>query len=58
MALANAPYGFPFDVALARAHHGVALGVSKPIGSTPLLLALWGSLGELINDDDRHVALR
>ena len=57
MALANAWYGHPFGVVLAHMYQGIALGVYKPVGSTPLLLALWGSLGELIADDDRRVAL-
>jgi hypothetical protein len=55
-ALADARYGHPFHAALARGHQGIALGVYKPVGSTPLLLPLWGSLGELIADDDRCVS--
>ena len=58
MASADAWYGLPFGAALARAHQGITLGVSKPVGSTLPLLALLGSLGELIADDDRRVALR
>ncbi len=57
-ALADARYGLLFGAALARAHQGVALGVHKLVGSTLLLVALWGSLRELIADDYRHVALR
>ncbi len=57
MASADARYGLPFGAALARAHQGIALGVYKPVGSTPPLLMLRGSLGELIADDDRRVAL-
>ena len=44
--------------ASALAHQGIALGVYKPVGSTPPLLAFRGSLGELIANDDRRVALR
>ncbi len=58
MASADAQYGLPFGVALARAHQGIALGVYKPVGSTPPLLALRGSLGELIANNDWRVALR
>ncbi len=58
MASADAGYGHPFGAALARAHQGIALGVYELVGSTPLLLALRGSLGELIANDDRRVALR
>ncbi len=58
MALADAWYGLLFGAALVRAHQGIALGVYKPVGSTPPLLALQGSLGELIADNDRRVALR
>ncbi len=58
MASADAQYGLPFGAALARVHQGIALGVYELVRSTPPLLALWGSLGELIADDDRRVALR
>ena len=58
VASTDARYGLPFGVALARAHQGIALGVYKPVGSTPPLLALRGSLGELIADNDRRIALR
>ncbi len=58
MALADARYGHPFGVALAHAHQGIALGVYELVGSTLPLLALWGSLGELIADNDWRVALR
>ncbi len=58
MAWADAQYGHPFGAALVRAHQGIALGVYELIGSTPPLLALRGSLGELIADNDWHVALR
>ncbi len=44
-------------MALARAYQGIALGVYELVGSTPPLFGVWGSLGELIADDDRHVAL-
>ncbi len=57
MASADAQYGLPFGAALARAHQGIALGVYKLVGSTLPLLALWGSLWELIADNDRGVAL-
>ncbi len=39
--------GILFGAALAPAHQGIALGVSKPVGSTLPLLALRGYLGEL-----------
>ena len=59
VASADARYGHPFGAALARAHPGsITLGVYKPVGSTPPLLALQGSWEELIADDGRHVALR
>ena len=58
MASADAWYGHPFGAALVRAHQGIALKVYKPVGSTPLLLALRGSWEELIADDGRRVALR
>jgi hypothetical protein len=57
MASADARYGLPFGAALARAHQGIALGVYELIRSTPPLLALRGSRGELIADDDWRVAL-
>ncbi len=56
VASADAKSGHPFGAALARTHQGIALGVSKPMGSTPPLLALRGSLREFIADDDRRVA--
>ncbi len=56
MASANAWYGLAFGAALARAHQGISLGVYKPVGSTPPLLALQGSMGELIANDGRRVA--
>ena len=49
--------GLLFGAALARAHQGIALVVYKPVGLIPPLLALRGSLGRLIADDGRHVAL-
>ena len=58
MALADARYGLPFGAALVRVHQGIPLGVYKPVGSTLPLLPLRESLGELIADDDRPVALR
>jgi hypothetical protein len=58
MALADARYGHPFGAALARVHQGIALGVYKPVGSTLPLLALQGSLEELIATNGRRVALR
>ncbi len=57
MALADAQSGHSFGTALVRAYQGIALGVSKPVGSTPLLLALRGSLGELFANDDWRVGL-
>ena len=57
MASADAHSGHPFGVALARPHQGIALGVYKLVGSTPLLLVLWGSLGDLIAGDDQCIAL-
>ncbi len=57
MASADAQYGHPFGAELARAHQGIALGVYELVGSAPPLLALWGSLGGLIADDDWRVAL-
>ncbi len=51
VALADAWYGLPFGAALARTHQGIALGVYELVRSTPPLLALWGSLGELIVDN-------
>ncbi len=36
----------------------VTLGVYKLVDLTPPLLALRGSLGELIADNDRRIALR
>ena len=46
-----------FGVALARAHQGIALGVYKPVGLTPLLLALRGYWEEIITNDGRRIAL-
>ena len=57
MVSADAQYGHPFGAVLACVHQGVALGVSKPVGSTPPLRALRRTLKELIADDDRRVAL-
>ena len=57
MALADAWYELLFGAVLARAYQGITLGVYKPIGSTLPLLTLWGSLGELIADNDWRVAL-
>ena len=57
MASADAQSGHLFGAALARAHQGIGLGVSKPVGSTPPLRALRRTLKELIADDDRRVAL-
>ncbi len=37
---------------LACVHQGIALGVYQLVGSTPLLLTLQGSLGELIANND------
>ena len=56
VASANAQSRHSFDVVLASTHQGIALGVSKPVGPTPPLLALQGSLGELIADNDQRVA--
>jgi hypothetical protein len=58
VALADARYGYPFGPALVRLHKGIALGVYELVGSTPPLLALWGSLGKLIAGNDQRVALR
>jgi hypothetical protein len=58
VALANAQSGHPFGVVLVHAHQGIALGVYKLVGSTPPLLELWASLGELIAPNDRRIALR
>jgi hypothetical protein len=57
VASADARYGHPFGAAHARAHRGIALGVYKPVGSTPPLLTLQGSWKELIADDGQRVAL-
>ena len=57
MASADAWYGLPVSVALARAHQGIALGVYELVGSTLPLLVLPGSLGELIANDGQRVAL-
>ena len=57
VASADAQLGHPFGAALARVHQGIALGVSRPVGSTPPLLALGGSFGELIANDDWRIAL-
>ncbi len=51
-------YGLPFGAVLARVHQGIALGVYKLVGSTPPLLTLQGSLGELIANNYWRVALR
>ncbi len=58
VASADARYGLPFGVALARAHQGITLGVYELVRSTPLLLTLWGSLGELIADGGWRASLR
>ena len=57
MALADAQSGHPFGSALAHVHHGIALGVSKTVGSILLLLALRGTLSELIADNDWRAVL-
>ena len=48
MASADAQYRHPFGAALAHTQQGIALGVYVLVGLTPPLLALWGSLGELM----------
>ena len=58
VASADTWYGHPFGMALAHAHQGITLRVYKPVGSTPLLIALQGSWEDLIVDDGRCVALR
>jgi hypothetical protein len=58
MASADARYELPFEAALARVHQGITLGVYKLVGSTLLLLALRGSLGELIAGNDWRLVLR
>ena len=45
VALVNAKSGLLFGAALAHAHQGIALGVSRPVGSTLLLLSLRGPWG-------------
>ena len=57
VASADAQSGHPFGAALALAHQGITLGVSKPVGSTQPLITLRGSLGDLNADDDQRVAL-
>ena len=43
VASADAWYVHPFGAVLAHTHQGFALEVYKLVGSTPLLLVLWGS---------------
>ncbi len=58
MVSADARYGLPFGVALARLHQGIALGVYELVRSTPPPLALWESREELIANDGWRAALR